>query len=365
MQDLQATLQDVAKLAGVSVATVSRALNAASDRPVAAETQEKVRQAAQHLEYVPHEAAQRLVRGVANQPRRTYSVGLILNEQSAQLFSDPFWSRAIDGIHQELLRQEYHLGFALLSEALENGRQRRLLSRSYVDGLIIIGRFYSAATALGHERVVLIEPGDARVFEPVPLETDIVMMEKSTAMSRLVEYLIGLGHRRFAYLGGTGGANGGAHESRAKAVTRTLADHGIPLDPDLYRETPWTAEGAYEAGAALLACDPVPDALVCASDALAINALRAAKDRGLHIPEDISITGFDDIALAREVDPPLTTVHVPKEMLGAVAVRKLMERIARPDLPPIIQVVPTTLAIRASSGPPRAAANAGAATEGR
>lgn len=362
---MPATLHEVAKLAGVSVATASRALNAASDRPVAAETQEKVRQAAQHLEYAPHEAAQRLVRGVANEPRRTYSVGLILNEQSAQLFSDPFWSRVIDGVHQELLCQEYHLGFALLSEALENGRQRRLLSRSYVDGLITIGPFSPLAATIGHDRVVLIEPGDARVFEPTPLETDVVTMEKSTALTRLVEYLIALGHRRFAYLGGTGGADSGARESRAKAVARTLADHGIPLDPDLYHETPWTAEGAYEAAAALFARGLAPDALVCASDALAINALRAAKDRGLRIPDDLTITGFDDIALAREVDPPLTTVHVPKEMLGAVAVRKLMERIARPDLPPVIQVVPTTLTIRASSGPPRAAANAGAATEGR
>ncbi len=362
---MPATLHEVAKLAGVSVATASRALNAASDRPVAAATQERVWQAAQHLEYAPHEAAQRLVRGAANEPRRTYSVGLILNEQSAQLFSDPFWSRVIDGVHQELLRQEYHLGFALLSEALENGRQRRLLSRSYVDGLIIIGPFYPPAATIGHDRVVLIEPGDTRVFEPIPLTTDVVTIEKTTAMSRLVEHLIGLGHRRIAYLGGIGGADGGAGERRAETVAQTLARHGIPLAPDLYRETPWTAEHAYAAAAALLGHDPVPDALVCASDALAISALRAAKDRGLRIPDDLSITGFDDIALAREVDPPLTTVHVPKEMLGAVAVRKLMERLARPDLPPIIQVVPTTLAIRASSGPPRAAANAGAATEGR
>ncbi len=363
---MQATLHDVAKLAGVSIATASRALSVASDRPVAAATQEKVRQAAQHLQYAPHDAAQRLVRGVANEPRRTFSVGLILNEQSAQLFSDPFWSRAIDGVHQELLRQEYHLGFALLSEALENGRQRRLLSRSYVDGLIIIGPFYPPAATIGHDRVVLIEPGDARVFEPTPLETDVVTMEKSTAMTRLVEYLIALGHRRFAYLGGTGGADGGPGEPRALAVARALTRHGLPLDPDLYGETPWTAEQAYDAAAALLARDPVPDALVCASDALAIAALRAARNRGLRVPDDLSITGFDDIALAREVDPPLTTVHVPKEMLGAVAVRKLMERIARPDLPPIIQVVPTTLAIRASSGP-RHGGNSAATTidEGR
>jgi len=349
---MQATLHDVAKLAGVSVATASRALSVASDRPVAAATQEKVRQAAQRLEYAPHEGAQRLVRGVANEPRRTYSVGLLLNEQSAQLFSDPFWSRVIDGVHQELLRQEYHLGFALLSDDLENGRQRRLLSRAYVDGLIIIGPFYPPAAAIGYERVVLIEPGDARSFEPVPLQSDIVTIEKSTAMSRLVEHLIELGHQRFAYLGGVGGVDGGRGERRAEAVIHTLAHHGIPLDPNRYHETPWTAEGAYDAAAALLGRDTIPDALVCASDALAIAALRAAKDRGLHIPDDLSITGFDDIALAREVDPPLTTVHVPKEVLGGVAVRKLMERIGRPDLPPIIQTVPTTLAIRASSGPP-------------
>lgn len=120
-------------------------------------------------------------------------------------------------------------------------------------------------------------------------------------------------------------------------------------------EAPWSTEGAYAAAIPFLRRHGrAIDALVCGCDTMAIGAMRAARDCGIRLPEDLAVTGFDDITFARDIDPPLTTVQVPKELMGQLAARRLLERIARPDLPPIIQTVPTSLVIRASCGAPGA-----------
>lgn len=104
---------------------------------------------------------------------------------------------------------------------------------------------------------------------------------------------------------------------------------------------------------ALFALLDIPDALACGCDTIAIGAMRAAKERGLRLPDDLAITGFDDIVFARDLDLPLTTIHVPKELLGELAVRKLLERIDHPERPPVVQMVPTTLVAPGSCGAPR------------
>ena len=92
------------------------------------------------------------------------------------------------------------------------------------------------------------------------------------------------------------------------------------------------------------------DALVCGSDIIAIGAMRAAKERGVRIPDDLAITGFDDLPFVQDLDPPLTTIHVPQKVLGELAARRVVERVTAPDLPAMIQIVPTRLVVRASSG---------------
>jgi DNA-binding LacI/PurR family transcriptional regulator len=123
--------------------------------------------------------------------------------------------------------------------------------------------------------------------------------------------------------------------------------------PDCCVECPWSTEEAYpRARALLLERRSEIDALVCGCDTIAIGAMRAAKECGLRLPDDLAITGFDDISYASDIEPSLTTVHVPKELLGILAARRLIERINHPDLPTTIQVVPTTLVVRASCGAP-------------
>lgn len=133
-----ATLRDVALKAGVSVSTVSRTLSDDKTHPVAAETRKRIWELVRELQYEPNDAAQRLVRRVDSQVRRTYNVGLILGVV-AYKFSDPFWSAVLEGVDEELIRQEYHLRFALSVDDSMHERQRQLVSRAHVDGLILLG----------------------------------------------------------------------------------------------------------------------------------------------------------------------------------------------------------------------------------
>jgi len=136
-------------------------------------------------------------------------------------------------------------------------------------------------------------------------------------------------------------------------VTATLAHRDLPHDSAVCLPSRWQAEGAYEVTKTLCASENRPDALVCGCDAIAIGAMRAAKECGLRLPNDLAIAGFDDIPFGRDLDPPLTTIHVPKELLGELAVRKLVERVIHPVRPPVVQMVQTTLVVRGSCGAPR------------
>jgi DNA-binding LacI/PurR family transcriptional regulator len=134
-----------------------------------------------------------------------------------------------------------------------------------------------------------------------------------------------------------------------------LARHDLAFNPSLFMECGFSTEEGSAATLALIVKHAKDiDGLVCACDTLAIGAMRAAKECALRLPDDLAITGFDDIPFSRDLDPPLTTVRVPKELMGELAARRLIERMNHPAWPPIIQAVPTALAIRASCGAPAA-----------
>ena len=348
---MTATLRDVARMAGVSISTASRALTGDRTRPAAPETRERIWEAVRELQYEPNDAAQRLVRRVDSKVRRTYSIGLILGQVSYK-FSDPFWSPVLDGVDEELIRQEYHLRFAFSIDDLKSARRRPLLSRAHVDGVILLGNIGSFEEAVGEaidpERSVIVSCPDNQGRWKEQLPADIIAIEKRRAIYRLVDHLVALGHRRLGFLGASP-----TTDERAEAFIHALARHDLPFDPAHFLRSPFPTEGAYEVAKTLLAGGNIPDALVCGCDTIAIGALRAAKECGLRLPDDLAITGFDDISFARDLDPPLTTIHVPKELLGELAVRKLIERINHPERPPIVQVVPTTLVVRSSCGAAR------------
>lgn len=342
---MNATLRDVARLAGVSISTASRALSGDNDGLVAAGTQERIWAAVRELKYEPNDAAQRLVRAADSQERRTNNIGLILGN-TLYKFTDPFWSPVLHGVDTELSRHHYHLRFAFTLDELKLSHHRRLLARTHIDGLILAGDVGPFGDELGRERTVAIEGGNDVHRWREPLQVDIIAMEKRRAMYRLVDHLVGLGHRRLVFLGPPS-----HQEERAEAFVHALARHDLLSGPNCCVESPWSTEEAYPIARDLVAeRGSEIDALVCACDTIAVGATRAAKDCGLRLPDDLAITGFDDISFAGDLEPPLTTVHVPKEQMGTRAAQRLIERINDPDQPACIQVVPTTLVVRASCG---------------
>jgi DNA-binding LacI/PurR family transcriptional regulator len=348
---MAARQRDIAKMASVSTSTVSRALHGDTRRPVALDTRQRILDAALRLNYEPsdgarrrdherNDAAQRLVQRVDRHVQRTGGVGLILGQ--AGKFSDPFWSRVLDGIAEELIRQTYHLRFALTISDLERRSQKVLLD---VDGLIVLGGVRPIGEGSWPRRTVMIEGADDQGRWHETLPADIITPEKRRAMYRLIDHLVALGHRNLAFLGPSVQT-----DERAESFIQALHHHGLPFDPSLFLECDWTAEAGYEAAKGLLGAGRLPDVLVCGNDSIAVGAMRAAKQHGLRLPAELGITGFDDILFARDLDPPLTTIHVPKELLGELAVRSLVERTGQLDRAPILQVVPTSLIVRRSCG---------------
>ncbi|HZS88405.1 MAG TPA: LacI family DNA-binding transcriptional regulator [Chloroflexota bacterium] len=342
-----ATLRDVARMAGVSLATASRAVNGTGGRAVSPEKRARILEVVNQLNYQPA-AAQRSAGMTVAAARRTNNIGLVL--RATYRFSDPFWSPVLDGVTEEILRQGYHIRFSYIVDDLAHHHRRRLLSARHIDGLILIGDMGLPDDVAGPEppeHMVVIAGFDAARWES-DVRFDVITMEKLAAMDRLVGHMAALGHRRLAFLGPTPD-----HDRRADGFVHALARHGLPLVPELMVECGFSTEAGYAAARALLSERPSAlDGMVCACDTMAIGAIRAAKECGLTLPADLAIAGYDNIPFSRDLDPPLTTVHVPKELMGELAARRLIDRITHPEWPPIIQVVPTTLVARASCGEP-------------
>jgi len=342
---MTARLRDVAERAGVSISTVSRMLSDDTARPVASVTQKRIREAMRAVNYEPKQGSKRPMRRVGKYGRRTHRVGLVLGPPVSK-FSDPFLPRILDGVYRELSRLHCLLQFTHILHELEEEDYHALLSRDKVDGLIFAGELSPADHIIDVERSVVIELGGDQLRRSGHVQTDIIATEKRSAMYQLVDHLVAQGRCRMAFLGPSP-----EEDERGEAFMHALARHGLSVEPAWYRHAAWTTDRAYP-----VALDFVEkqgrdvDTIVCANDMIAIAALRAVKERGLSVPGDIAITGFDDFAFARDLDPPLTTVHLPLDLMGRLAARKVIERLEHPDWPPIIHVVPTTLVVRVSSG---------------
>ncbi len=328
------TIADVAERAGVSIATVSRVLNGTS--PVVPETAERIRLAIQELHYVPRAAARILA------SRRTHTVGLLLPEIGREFFLP-----LLRGIEREARRVSYDL----LIQTTESPDAARAslggLGEHNTDGLIIFTDSVEDA-----ELSRLYENGFPVVLlhqtPPPGAEIPVITVENKSGAQRLIEHLIEVhGCRRIAYLRGPEGNEDS--EWRERGYRQALETHGIPFDPGLI------ANGAYEEDLARTAVeqwliDGVDlDAIFAGDDDAATGVLSALQSAGKHVPEDIAVVGFDDLALCRYLTPPLTTVHSPLEEVGRQAVLQLVKAIHGQPVD-AITLLKTELVIRRSCG---------------
>ena len=330
------TIKDVARAAGVSVATVSRVYN--GSELVREQTVQRVREVAQRLGYSPHGAARSLIMS------RTSTIGVLLPDLYGEFFSE-----VIRGIDQTARRHGYHLLVSSSHAARPEVEAALRSMRGRVDGLIIMWPEMDTETAVrnlpaGFPVVLLNSPAGSEVF-------DVIRIANFEGAYAMVRHLLDLGHRRIAILRGADG-NFDAAE-RLRGYQAALADAGIPPDPAIELAGDFSEEPSLHATELLLGLSPRPTAIFAANDMMAIGALSAVRQAGLRVPDDIAVAGFDDIPLARYMDPPLSSVHVDISALGELATVRLLDALRnKQDHTTRADTLPTTLALRRSSGAP-------------
>ncbi|MFI6246056.1 LacI family DNA-binding transcriptional regulator [Streptomyces sp. NPDC051016] len=333
------TMADVARSAGVSVATVSHVLN--ETRPVLPHTRQAVLDAIEELGYTPNTLARSLVTS------RTRSIGLAVSA-----ISNPYFTEILQGVEAAALEKGYSL---LIADPHDDpGHERKvvqLLHERRVDGMVVAPSAdpRELLAYLGRHAVptVLLDRVIDGHVDGAP-RFDQVCAENTEPMARLVTHLAGLGHRRIALVAGLPGLS--TTSERIAGYRQGLAAAGLPLDERLVVPGNSESDGAGEATATLLSLSVPPTALVTANNAMTIGALRALRARGLSVPDDIALCCFDDFAWADLFSPRLTAIAQPSREIGAEAVRVLLERLASPDRPARTVRLPCAFVHRTSCG---------------
>ncbi|MEV7318657.1 LacI family DNA-binding transcriptional regulator [Streptomyces sp. NPDC093970] len=333
------TMADVARGAGVSVATVSHVLN--GTRPVLAHTRQAVLDAVEELGYTHNTLARSLVTS------RTRSIGLAVSA-----ISNPYFTEILQGVEAAALQHGYGL---LIADPHDDPAHERkvvqLLHERRVDGMIVAPsadpRELLAYLARHAVPTVLLDRVIDGLGDNAP-RFDQVCAENTGPTARLVAHLAGLGHRRIGLVAGLTGLS--TTSERVTGYRQGLAAAGLPLDDALVVPGNSESAGAGRATAALMALDAPPTALVTANNAMTIGALRALREQGLSVPDDIALCCFDDFAWADLFSPRLTAVAQPGREIGAEAVRVLLERLATPDRAPRTVRLPCAFVHRTSCG---------------
>jgi len=329
---MRPTIYTVAEKAGVSIATVSRVLN--NSPKVKEETRAKVLRVVEELGYQPSASA----RGLAL--KRTEIIALIFPD-----ISGPFYSEVIRGVESEASQHNYNLLIYGTYGKATKGRFLRLLP-TRVDGLILMTRsvedeyiFYL------HRRQIPFVLLDREIGE---IEVDCVLTNNAEGAYKAVEHLLQHGHQQVAFIAGP--ADSPDSNARFEGYRQALQDHGLPVLAHLVERGDFLQPGGYQAMNRLLDRPDPPSAVFVANDEMAIGAIEAVRGRGLRVPDDVAIVGFDDIQMAPYVQPPLTTVRQPIREFGALAVQMLLRRIENPEAEAKTIVLPTQLVIRRSCG---------------
>ncbi|MEJ8824521.1 LacI family DNA-binding transcriptional regulator [Variovorax humicola] len=329
------TINDVAQLAGVSTATVSRVLNQPDS--VRDALSKKVLGAVARLGYVPHAGARALML------RRTGTVGAVFPTVDNAIFA-----KAIDALQRRLAHFDVHLLIATSGYDQESEmRQAMNLVTRGVDALALCG-FSQHPDLLLFLRKRGLPCVHVMVHEP-DNELMSVGFDNAAATARATRYLIDLGHRRVAMLAGITQSNDRALQ-RVNGVRQALATAGLELPPARLVERPYSLSEAREGFRQLMAQRPAPTAVVCGNDVLAFGALREAQSIGLDVPGDVSIVGFDDLDMASHMQPALTTMRVPTEAMWSTAADRLLASLAG-ETPPRNTEVEVALVVRESTGP--------------
>lgn len=329
----QATMRDVAKQAGVSIATVSRVLNE-KDSTVREKTRNRVLEAIETLHYVKND----LARGLHKES--TFTVGVIVPDAA-----NPYYPEIIRGVEAVAYENKYAVIFCNTDHRSDKFRYYLdVLMQKRVDGLIGVGGDFDYREA--RDQVGRMGSGLVLIGRHDDLEVPTVETPDVEGGLMAAEHLLGLGHQRIAFI--SGNAKSVASLDRIQGFREGCAQHDVAIDESLILVGNYQEGSGYTLGQQLLTRFDPPTAIICANDRMALGVMAAARDLGVDIPQDLSVLGFDNITASLYVRPSITTVESPGHRAGEEAMR-IMLKILDGEQPPRRTVLSTQLIVRQST----------------
>jgi LacI family transcriptional regulator len=331
------TLEDIARMSGVSRSTVSRVIN--DDPNVRESTRRKVWEIIRAINFQPNLAARSLAAG------RTQVLGLVIPMAVTSIFADPYFPLLIQGISSACNARGYSMMLWLAEPDFERRMAGQILYSGLIDGVIV-------ASAVTDDPIVLaLVNGKKLPFIMVgrhPNDTSVsyVDVDNRSGAAQAIEHLMSLGRKRIATVRGPRTMIAGV--DRYQGYVDAFTHARLAVDPNLVAEGEFSETGGYQAMQKLL--PHRPDAVFAASDMMAVGAMMAIEEGGLKIPEDIAVVGFDGIPTSAHTDPPLTTVRQPITRSGALAAQLLIDMIGNPSPTQHRIILTTELVIRKSCG---------------
>ncbi|GAB6261078.1 substrate-binding domain-containing protein [Photobacterium sp. CCB-ST2H9] len=328
-----ATMKDIAKLAGVSTSTVSHVIN--KSRFVSDEIAERVNNAAKALNYAPSALARSL------KINRTQTIGMLVTTST-----NPFFGEVVKGVERSCYQKGYNL--ILCNTEGDNERMKAsidTLLQKRVDGLLLM------CSTLEGERIEVFDrypdiPVVVMDWGPMSFASDKIQDNSYQGGYLAARYLIDCGHRDIGCI--TGPLIKHQAQIRYEGFKRAMNEAGLAFRSDWVIESDFECEGGYDAFHTMYASGTLPSAIFVCNDMMAMGVINAANEKGVRIPDDLSIIGYDDIHIAKFMTPSLTTIHQPKYRLGQAAVETLLKRINKEITEPQIVQLEPTLVVRQS-----------------
>ncbi|MBS1704347.1 MAG: LacI family DNA-binding transcriptional regulator [Armatimonadetes bacterium] len=336
---MTASLKDIAKAVGVSVSTVSYALNG-GPKPVNSALRERILKVAADLDYRPNRIARAMVTG------RSKTIGIIPGKIGPDMLGYPYIQAAMVGLGKTAVEVRHDMLLYAHSEHISDADLYRTLMDRRADGFVMI-----APTGVRRHIEILASKGVPVVLvggEPVP-GVPVFACENQIGIGSALDYLIGLGHENIAFVNGQKGMFDA--DEREAGFRSRAAELKIALREDLCVRTIFSIEHGNAAATKLLSKSPRPTAIICGNDDLAYGVIEAARALGIDVPGELSITGFDNVPVSWLSHPPLTTVNQPVEEMASEAFRCLVQLIEGVKVPEIVRF-PTELVIRETTAPP-------------
>lgn len=338
------TIRDVAKLANVSAATVSRVLNNDSTYKITDETRAKVWEAVTKLNYKLSSNAKRQSPASANAAVNSdIKIGCVLSVTKDK-YNDPYFMAILSGAEEQLLSKGHDIAF--IKTGHELGDQKVLFNtfNEPISGLILMESLHTETYDYLRQRVPHIVGIDTG-----RLEIDNIGYDHHHVSAIAVEHLISKGYKKIGFIGGSGLQGNIRYSERYRGYYAAMHAAELEVDPQCVIDCMWDESIVIERINQLIDAQHYPTAFFVASDLMAMAALSALYNKGISVPDEVAIIGLSNIEMSRYCSPPLSTIHIPAKEIGKVAVELLLARINGDELPPRRVLLPTELIARSST----------------